>query len=382
MKIKDEITSRLKTVDSVSTYIENLRILQKEWCDDNWFMVYRGETEEYSTPCIPTIYRGFALKQKPSYEINMFMAMRQVDISESEDYLHNAIDAQHDGFPSRLLDVTYNSLIALYFAVTPYYYKDENSTDNKDGIVYVLKYKEAYSPEAKNTKTIYENALRGKEFISNEHFLSYHHILIDHCKQNKRIIAQQGAFVLFTGESPIPIPYYQMCGIRIPQKAKARIRNELRYMFGIYTGSVYPEVELMQEEIKSRCLRLNTDDPDLERSTNAALEDLEEEYGYFSDCCDYYVSEGKATGELIRIVEKTLVMHKTHLKEYWNRLVEAAAEKKLGDSSKKIINEKDVLARYNWLLDRFKHELPGEANILIGKEILEPLGGKDYGEEK
>ncbi len=385
MKIKDEITSRLKTVDSVSSYIENLRILQKEWCDDNWFMVYRGETEEYSTPCIPTIYRGFALKQKPSYEINMFMAMRQVDISESKDYLHNAIDAQHDGFPSRLLDVTYNSLIALYFAVTPYYYKEENSTDNKDGIVYVFKYKEAYSPEANNTKMIYENALGGKEFISNEHFLSYHHILIDHCKQNKRIIAQQGAFVLFTGESPIPIPYHQMCGIRISQKAKARIRNELRYMFGIYTGSVYPEVELMQEEIKARCLRFNTDNADLGRSTNAALEDLEEEYDYFADCCDYYISEGKtteATGELVRIIEKTLVMHKTHLKEYWKRLVEEAAKNDDGDSSKKAIKPQAVLAKYNRLLEKLKRELPSEVNSIIGKEILEPLGGKDCGEEK
>ena len=59
MRINDEITDGLETINSVSSYIEQLRRLQKKWRDDNWFMVYRGETEEFSTPCIPTIYRGY-----------------------------------------------------------------------------------------------------------------------------------------------------------------------------------------------------------------------------------------------------------------------------------------------------------------------------------
>ena len=91
MRINDEITDKLTIVDSVSKYINNLDILQKEWCDDNWFMLYRGEPEEYGTPCIPTIYRGFALGQNPNYEENMFLAMRQNSISNSDDFLHNAI---------------------------------------------------------------------------------------------------------------------------------------------------------------------------------------------------------------------------------------------------------------------------------------------------
>ena len=387
MRICDEITSELRIVDSVSTYIKNLQKLQNEWCEDNWFMVYRGETVEYANPCIPTIYRGFALKQNENYEINMFMAMRQSNISESDDYLHNAIDAQHDGFPSRLLDVTYNSLVALYFAVTPYYYKDEASADDSDGIVYVIKYDEAYSPESSNTKEIYSEALKGSGLISNSHFLSYHHILIDHCKQNKRIIAQQGAFILFTGESPIPIPHYQMCGIRVSKDAKERIRNELRYMFGIYTGSVYPEVELMQEEIKERCMRINTYNADLGRTTKSVLKDLELEYDYFADCCDYYISTEQPISELVRIIEKNVVIHKFHLKAYLEKLYDYYRGKDTKENSGYIIDEieidekrNNIISQYNVLLEHFVSELPQKMRETLDIEVWGPLGGKNNGE--
>lgn len=383
MRINDETTAKLSIVDGVATYIDNLHILQNEWCEDNWFMVYRGETEEYKTPCIPTIYRGFALNQTPNYEINMFMAMRQSEISKSDDYLHNAIDAQHDGFPSRLLDVTYNSLIALYFAVTPYYYRDESDSDDKDGMVYVFKYDEAYSPEAQNTKDIYVEALKGGGEVLNSPFLAHHHLLIDYCKQNKRIVAQQGAFILFRGEKPIPIPHYLMCGIRVSKSAKKKIRNELKAMFGIYTGSVYPEVELMQEEVKARSLRFNTYSEDIGRSTKATLNDLKEEYDYFADCCDYYIEEGKSTGELVRLIEKNIVLHKKHLKAYWARL-----SKYYEESEKKKDKVSDIrsslLMQYNNILDRFVSNIPTEMRDSFDLEVCGRIreGDKKNGENK
>lgn len=376
MRINDEITRKMKIVDCISTYISNLHILRDIWCEENQFMVYRGETEEYSTPCIPTIYRGFALNQNKNYEINMFMAMRQNNISKSEDYLHNAIDAQHDGFPSRLLDVTYNSLIALYFAVTPYYFKSEVSMDGKDGMVYVFKYDEAYSPESPNTQMMYKNALSGSEQITNDSFFAHHHILIDHCKQNKRIIAQQGAFILFTGESPEPIPHYQMCGIRIDKNAKAAIREELKSLFGIYTGSVYPEVELMQDEIKERCMRINSLDVDVQLMTKYTLNDFSAEYDYFVDCCDYYNSKGNTPGELIRIIEKTVALHKEHLKSYWNRL-KCIENDKENSRTRLEMKSDNLLSMYNELLNGFNENLPDSVSELIDSEIIGPLGGKD-----
>ena len=89
--------------------------------------------------------------------------MRQNKLSNSDSYLENAIDAQHGEFPSRLLDVSYNCLDALYFAVTPYYHKAADSLDSKDGMVYVFYIDEIFSPSAQNTNDNY-NAIINKIF--------------------------------------------------------------------------------------------------------------------------------------------------------------------------------------------------------------------------
>lgn len=367
--LQDRRKRNLEIVDSVSKYIDDIQKLEKNWCDgDNDFIVFRGEAEEYDVPCIPTIYRDLALKQVNNYEINMFLAMRQNDISNSADYLHNAIDAQHDGFPSRLLDVSYNCLIALYFATTPYYNNKEDLLDDKDGFVYAFKFDEAYSPEANNTKDIYLSALKGKDNLLNASFFATNHKLIDHCRQNKRIIAQQGAFILFAGETPEPIPYYQMFGIRISGNAKARIRHELRSLFGIYTGSVYPEVELMHDEIKAKCMRMNTAENSIKNNIEATLESWQKEYDYFLDCCDYFIEcdkggkkkSDKDWGEFYRLVEKNIASHEIKLNNLLRRV--NAYNKCLKEHDEQIVIS-DIQKKYQDMLDDFIDELPEQTTL-------------------
>lgn len=383
MGFQDGLVKKLEIVDSVSTYLKNIQKLEYEWCDDKrTFMVFRGEDQEYNVPCVPTIYRDFALKQVDNYEMNMFLAMRQDNISNSMDYLHNAIDAQHDGFPSRLLDVSYNCLIALYFATTPYYANKIESMDNKDGFVYVFKFDEVYSPEAQNTKDIYISSLQGKQSIFNEAFFSSNHRLIDHCKQNKRIIAQQGAFILFSGEIPEPIPYHQMCGIRILGAAKARIRHELRSMFGIYTGSVYPEVELMHDEIKEKCLRMNTFENTVGNNINAAIKIWQREYDYFADCCDYFVNSNQDDMELIRLIERSVTDHKFKVKGLIKRLMayDLKVQEKESRTSEEIT--KLIVAKYNSILREFIDELPEAICNSIDHDIKRDLEGANDGAER
>lgn len=380
MELQDGLIEKIEPVSSVSEFIKAIQLLEKNWCDEkNSFLVFRGEAEKYSTPCIPTIYRDYSLKQIENYEINMFCAMRQNDISGNADYLHNAIDAQHDGFPSRLLDVSYNCLIALYFATTPYYVFSENSLDDVDGFVYAFKYEEALSPEAQNTKEIYNAALDGNKNILNDGFLAYNHRLIDHCKQNKRIIAQQGAFILFTGDVPEPIPFHQLYGIRILKQGKAQIRRELQTLFGIYTGSVYPEVELMREEIKRKCLRMNTIGIGLRSNTEAALDIYGNEYEYFADCLDYYVNNGKDTGNLSRIIEKSVVGHKDRLMAYLVRLQDIIDNEKIDSQAKNDAEHAAMRAkeRYSSIIDNFINDIPVNLCLKIDKnDELDEKGGQ------
>ncbi len=370
MELQDGLLEEIEPVSSVSDFIKAVQVLEKNWCDENnSFLVFRGEAEEYNTPCIPTIYRDYSLKQIENYEINMFCAMRQNDISGNTDYLHNAIDAQHDGFPSRLLDVSYNCLIALYFATTPYYVHPEDSLDGSDGFVYAFKYNEALSPEAQNTKEIYNVALEGNKNILNDAFFSYNHRLIDHCKQNKRIIAQQGAFILFTGDIPEPIPFHQLYGIRISKQGKAQIRKELQTLFGIYTGSVYPEVELMREEIKRKCLRMNTIGMGLRSNTDATLEIYRSEYEYYADCLDYYVNKGKDTGDLSRIIEKNVVNQKNRLLAYLTRLQDIVDTKGIDPQAQSDAENTIRIAKvkYSSIIKTFIKDIPVDLGMTIDK---------------
>ena len=72
------------------------------------------------------------------FEKNVLDEMSANHIAIGQSYLEKAINAQHGGFPSRLLDVSYNSLIALFFAITPFYNKKIDDTDKEDGFVYVF----------------------------------------------------------------------------------------------------------------------------------------------------------------------------------------------------------------------------------------------------
>ena len=131
-------------------------------------------------------------------------------LTDGKTYLEIAIDAQHGGFPSRLLDVTYNCIVALYFAITPYYTESETSHDNEDGIVYIFFLEDIYCPTGNNINQAYNACIdHNSDWFSDQELFQKNHKLIDHIKKNPRIIAQQGAFILFQGEHLSSFPRYR-----------------------------------------------------------------------------------------------------------------------------------------------------------------------------
>lgn len=343
-------------IDCIARYLEEVRKVVSEY--ENYIVVFRGEDEVFSNPCIPSIFRKNLIIQSPYYEKNLLDAMKQNALSQEESYLNNAINAQHGEFPSRLLDVTYNCLVALYFATTPYYHKSEDDHDDKDGMVYVFHFDSAYSPSAQNIQDNYKSIIcREDNYLSNNMLFSKSHKFIDHSKINKRIIAQQGAFILFQGDDAESLPKYCFCGIRIPNESKKKLRKELKILFGIHTGYIYPEIVNLVNDISSKCKRIKTD----VYSVSIELSSIENQ---FEIECEYYykkiieADKSDHQVERVRITEKVIYSYYLgimQLIDYCKHVEEKGEKGEQYNQIKKAIN--NFINEYNGVIDEFDEAL-------------------------
>lgn len=242
---------------------------------------YRGQNKETGN-ILPSVFRD---SQKDK-EDNIYIETL-TECSHEFDRHMTHIDIlskmQHYGVPTRLLDITTNPLVALFFAC--------NSETEEDGVVYVvnssgkkvktydsdsvsilaslprfskkdkdtlrdlaLKYSENEAVESfnnsdevvkrllhevKKEKPAFEDIINPSDLLSN--------FIVIPQKNNARIIRQNGAFILFglgseTVESNI---------IKIDANAKKSIKNELSRL-GISEATLFPELYKFGEYIKSK----------------------------------------------------------------------------------------------------------------------------------
>ena len=321
-------------ISNLSDYLGRISRYIQLRGDDQHFYVYRGEPQKYPIPCRPGLFRKGVLADNPFFEKNLFDTMRQNKLSESSSYLNNAIDAQHGEFPSRLLDVSYNCLTALYFAVTPYYHLDEDAYDDKDGWVFIFFLDEIFSPSAQNTNQNYEAIIERKEKWLQEPLLGKNFKFIDHTKLNNRIVAQQGAFLLFQGDLAEELPQSMYYGIRIPGKAKPTLRRELKQMFGIHTGSIYPETVNLVQELTHKSSQLNTQPFTLKNELHYTLKQLSRELDYYFGYLYRLREQGNPSALLrgMRHVEQVVDSYRTGLlhlvqnRELWETELSEDAE--------------------------------------------------------
>lgn len=321
-------------ISNLSDYLGRISRYIQLRGDEQHFYVYRGEPQKYPIPCRPGLFRKGVLADNPFFEKNLFDTMRQNKLSESSNYLDNAIDAQHGEFPSRLLDVSYNCLTALYFAVTPYYHLDEDAYDDKDGWVFIFFLDEIFSPSAQNTNQNYEAIIERKEKWLQEPLLGKNFKFIDHTKRNNRIVAQQGAFLLFQGDLAEELPQSMYYGIRIPGKAKPTLRRELKQMFGIHTGSIYPETVNLVQELTHKSSQLNTQPFTLKNELHYTLKQLSRELDYYFGYLYRLREQGNLSALLrgMRHVEQVVDSYRTGLlhlvqnRELWETELSEDAE--------------------------------------------------------
>ena len=229
---------------------------------------------------LPSVLREVRYKRNEHIVVRELVASHPEDFAGDTTTLEQLVRVQHYALPSRLLDATWNPLVALYFAaaekfdvngevvvfrvdtsVVKYYDSDTVScvsnlahltTEQKDAI--------DFAAADFNNQTSIDRLL---QFIRVEkpHFraqIEPNHLRTVWCvkpkQNNRRILAQSGAFLIFglTAELDTnPVSNIAIERIRINKSSKAQILSELDRV-AINESTMFPEIERAASYITKR----------------------------------------------------------------------------------------------------------------------------------
>ena len=263
-------------------YIKNFLLYARKAAvqDDKRVLFYRGQPDkDYSLT--PSVFRK-GLLEKEHVLIHDLLLNSPYEFSSIENILERLIKMQHYGLPTRLLDVTTNPLVALFFAC--------NNAPDKDGEVIVF-YDYMQRPNDIDARCIAALAEytgsserqmlgfltdRGLENIALGRLTKLTHIPIEAPLNNERIKRQQGAFLVIgvhgdSNDNPYQKADFDLKpslnsillkdvygneydlpnSIIIPKQYKHKILNDLEVL-GINHAMMYPELEHQALFIKKK----------------------------------------------------------------------------------------------------------------------------------
>jgi hypothetical protein len=256
---------------------------------------FRGQRDA-SWPIVAGIFRPEfkELLANEKTAVRELISVHPSEFASDETMFDKLVRMQHFGLPTRLLDVSRNALVALYFATEPsphgskpsdgkvtafaippkrekYFDSDSvscianlaNMTSEEKGEIYGLKELLIERPVDEQIARFNDDGVikRLHQFIRSEK--SYFQPIINpidllqpyyvHPKMsNRRILAQSGAFILY-GIDPFKelfFPYrIEETSFLVPHKAKEPIRKALANL-GINESTLFPEIDRAAFRIK------------------------------------------------------------------------------------------------------------------------------------
>ncbi|URZ10968.1 FRG domain-containing protein [Clostridium felsineum] len=274
-------------IENVEKYVKEILRISKNLDKDKFSLFYRGHAN-MRWKLVPSIYRNQWIKKEDI--LFREMLIRNTDeFRNCKSTFEKLTKMQHYELPTRLLDITTNPLVALYFACSSeedkeaeihifkinnndisYYDSDKVSViSNLAKVNFELNLKtlstgvrDEFNKEEevkklvaqiKDEKPYFENNIDPKDLSKT--------IFVKPKLDNKRIIRQNGAFILFGMKddkfSPAKLlDVYKTKKTKkyiIPSNKKNEIIKELK-LFGISYSSLFPEIDKTSSQLKKEYL--------------------------------------------------------------------------------------------------------------------------------
>lgn len=284
------ITKRVSkdTVKSVAEYVEFVTSLK---INDQDPTAFRGQ-KYFRWRSIPKIFRpDVNLLNSEDLAVRDIVSVHPQEFETDKTMFDRLVRMQHYGLPTRLLDVTINPLVALFFASDDYYDEDSEPQAGDVTCYLIPKARQRYydsdrvscmanlaNLKIQTKKEIFslaDQSLSVEEFNEYEcadellyniqmekpHFRPIINpldlvkpVYVKPKMNNKRIIAQSGAFLLYgdlNSKGRRNETLLRVRRISVPHEAKATIRKELQ-LLGIHSSTLFPEIDKTAEYIAAR----------------------------------------------------------------------------------------------------------------------------------